>query len=50
MANLPDLGVVQKSYPWNINHMPAVKFFACLDFDQIYVADGSGLLGEVLNR
>ncbi len=28
-------GLCEKFYPRNINHMPAVKFFACLDLDQI---------------
>jgi len=27
----------EKFYPRNINHMPAVKFFACLDLDQIFL-------------
>jgi hypothetical protein len=38
MTNLPDPGVAvyrEKFNPRNIEHMPAVKFFARLDLEQI---------------
>ncbi|HSL41383.1 MAG TPA: hypothetical protein VK857_13495, partial [Desulforhopalus sp.] len=30
----PTSALYSKFYPWNINHMPVVKFFACLDFER----------------
>ena len=30
----PKLCVILKIYPRNINYMPAVKFFVCLDFER----------------
>jgi hypothetical protein len=30
----PNLFVMLKFYPRNINYMPAVKFFACLDLER----------------
>ncbi|HSQ83185.1 MAG TPA: hypothetical protein VLM43_00560, partial [Desulfobacterales bacterium] len=30
----PIPALCSKNNPWNINHMPAVIFFACLDFEQ----------------
>jgi hypothetical protein len=35
MANIPNICVVRKIFYLNINHMPAVKFFARLDRDPI---------------
>jgi len=35
MAYRPDIGVARKGNPRNIGHLPAVKFFARLDFDPI---------------
>jgi hypothetical protein len=49
MANLPDIGVARKFYPRNIKHMPAVKFFARLDLDQICLfLDGHKLARKLL--
>ncbi len=33
----PISALCEKFYPRNINHMPAAKFFARLDLDQIYL-------------
>ena len=30
----PTSGFCYEFYPWNINYMPVVKFFGCLDFEQ----------------
>jgi len=35
MASLPDICVLLKFYPRNINYMSVVKFFARLDLNQI---------------
>ena len=32
----PNLYVMLKFYPRNINYMPAVKFFTCLDLERKY--------------